>query len=479
MKKRVVALVLSFLMVFSCNFVSASDDERGETAASYIEGVINIVNRYYKYDDVTKEDLYKAVIEYAMKENPDLLEGAISSVTDILDEHSVYYKQDELVSFIENVQQSYVGIGVVVQKSDAGCIATEVMPSGGAFDAGVVAGDEIISVNGESIAGCTLDDIVTKIQGIAGTTVTLGIVRNNAQFTLDIVRKKINMQTVYYEIKDDIAYIAISSFATATPDELAEALYDIEENHRLKKMIIDIRDNPGGELASVIKILNLFVPKGKTLTKMVYKNEYMNYDVVSKASFTKAPTRKIAILVNEESASASELFSGAMQGNKLATIIGTTTYGKGSMQEMLQLIDPRGYQLGDVKLTMAEFTMPNGDAINFEGIKPDIKVRNTTQDFDESVLKPMTHSNRYTIGDTHDDVYAIEERLALLGYATGTVDGVFDQATHQATINFQADAELHPYGVMDYTTQSVLEDIIAQVEEEVDNQLEKAFEYLK
>lgn len=477
MKKRIFAFILACLMVFSCVAVSA--ETRNETALRYINGIIDIIDEYYKYDDVSKEDLYKAAMDYMIQQNPDLLEGSIEAVTDVLDEHSDYFRQDELTSYIETIQQSFVGIGVVVQKTDAGCLATEVMPTGGAYDAGVMVGDEIISVNGEYLTGYSLNDIVEKIQGIAGTTVTVGIIRNGTYFTLDITRKKINKQTVYYEIIDDIAYINISSFATETPNELEAALVDIEQNHKLKKMIIDLRYNPGGELASVRKILNLFVPRGKILSKMVYKNEKNNYDILSRATFTKAPNRKIVVLVNEESASASEFFAGAMQGNKLATIIGTKTYGKGSMQEMLKLINPPGFELGDVKITMAEFTKPNGDRINFVGVEPDIKVRNTYRDFDESVLTPMTLSNRYTIGDTHDDVLAIEERLSVLGYNVGTVDGVFDKMTHQATINFQADAKLHPYGVMDFTTQSVLEDIMNDLEEEVDNQLEKALKYLK
>ncbi len=476
MRKRIVAVVLTCLMMFSCITVAA--EERGETASRYIKGIIELIDVYYKYGDVDKVDMYEAVIDYLMKENPDMLEGAISAATDLLDEHSVYYKKDELASFMENVEQSFVGIGVVVQKTETGCIATEVMANGGAFDAGVQVGDEIISVNGESIAALPLNDIVAKIQGVEGTIVTVGIRRGGVEFFLDIVRKQITVQTVFHEIKDDIGYIQITSFASATAKELEEALYDIEETHRLNKIIIDLRDNPGGALSTARAVSSLFIPQGKIISRMEYRVERFSYDIISNASFTKAPNRKIAILVNENSASASEFFSGAMQGYKLATIIGNTTYGKGSMQEMLMLNNPKGFDLGDVKLTMAEFTKPNGDPINFVGITPDIRVLNTYKDFDESTLSPMTHSNRYTIGDSHPDVLAIEERLAALGFSVGEVDGIFDRLTHQATLNFQAATNLYPYGVMDYTTQSVLVDKIEELEVEVDKQLEKAIQHL-
>ncbi len=477
MKKKVLSVLLAAVMMFSCVSVSAAET-RGETASRYLIGLIELIDEYYKYGDVTKEELYEAVIDYLIKENPDAIEDALSVATDKLDDYSVYYTADELGEFVQNVHQSYVGIGVTVQKSDAGCIITEVNKTGGAYAAGIMAGDELISADGASLAGLSLDEIVSKIQGPAGTTVTVEVLRGDAHIILEIERKQINIQTVTYEIIDDIGYIYISSFALATAQEMKDALYDIEENHRLKKLIIDVRDNPGGELGSVIDILSMFVPENKVLVKFEYKNEKRNYEIKSRATFSKAPNREIVILANENSASASELFCGTMQYYKLATIVGKPTFGKGSMQEMMGVIDPAGFNLGDIKLTVAEFTKPDGSRINHLGISPDESVTIQHKDFDESVLTPMTIQNRYTIGDEHSDVLAIEERLSALGYNTGEVDGVFDKLTHQATINFQAAAGLHPYGVMDYTTQSRLNDAIDDHEVAIDTQLEKALEIL-
>jgi len=159
--------------------------------------------------------------------------------------------------------------------------------------------------------------------------------------------------------------------------------------------------------------------------------------------------------------------------------VGDITYGKGSMQEMLGIIDPAGFNFGDIKLTVAEFTKPDGSPINRLGIMPDEFVKNKYRDFEEENLTPMTISNRYTIGDEHTDVLAIEERLYALGYNVGEVDGKYDKLTYQATKNFQANTGLFPYGVMDYTTQSRLNDEIDDLEVEIDNQLEKAIEILK
>jgi len=477
MKKKILSIVLAFVMLLSCVCVSA-EETRGETASRYLTGLVELIEKYYKYGDVTKEELYEAVIDYLIKENPDLLEGALKAATDILDDYTVYYTQDELGDFVQNVHQTYVGIGVTVQKSDLGCIITEVNPSGGAYAAGITAGDELIAADGVSLEGMSLDEIVSKIQGVAGTTVTVEVLRGDAHITLDIERKQINIQTVTYEIIDDIGYIYISSFAIPTAQEVKDALYDIEENHKLKKLIIDVRDNPGGELHSVIDILSMFVPENKVLVKFEYKDERMNYEIKSKAEFSKAPNREIVILANENSASASELFCATMQHYKLATVVGQLTFGKGSMQEMMGVIDPPGFNLGDIKLTIAEFTKPDGGRINHVGVFPDKVVKNKFEDFDESTLTPMTINARYTIGDEHSDVLAIEERLSALGYNVGEVDGVFDKMTHQATKNFQADTNLHPYGVMDYTTQARLNDVIEDYEVEIDIQKATAIEIL-
>ncbi len=476
MKKKILSVVLALILCFSATSISA--ETVGETASKYLIGLLDIIANTYKYG-IEKEELYKVALDYLIKENPEELEGTLSAATDILDDYSVYYNSDELSSFVTNVQQTYVGIGVTVQKSSTGCTVIEVNESGGAFEAGIREKDTIVAVNGTDIKDMSLDEIVSMIQGDAGTNVSVTITRGEQTMTLDVTRKKIIIKSVSYEIKDGIGYIKIDSFASATSDEVKAALYEIEKVNKLNKIIIDVRDNPGGELGSVVKVLDQFVPKNKILVMFDYKVSKYDYEIPSKAPFTKAPNRKIVILANENSASAAELFTATMKHYKLATVIGKRTFGKGSMQEMLGIVPHPNIDLGDIKLTTAEFTGPDGAKINNVGVQPDIRIQNKFVDFDESQLTPMTISARYQTGDEHSDVLAIEERLDTLGYNAGDVDGVFDDMTHQATMSFQANNNLYPYGVMDYTTQSVLNDAIDKLEIEVDIQLEEAFKFLK
>ncbi len=476
MKKKILSALLCVALCFSN--VSVNAELSSETASRYLKGILDLISANYKYG-IEKEELYEAVIDYFLEKDPEALEDAFVAATKKLDDYSTYYNADELGSFMTNVNQSYVGIGVTVQKSDNGCLVTEVNKNGGAYEAGILVGDEIVSINGVSIKDKSLEETVSMIQGAQNTNVTVEVLRNDVVLSLEITRKKVIIKTVSYEIVDKIGYIKIDSFAQATADEIKEALYEIEEVARLNKIIIDVRNNPGGELKSVIAILDQFVPEDKVLVKFEYVNPSYNYEIKSQATFNRPPKREIVILANENSASASELFAGTMQYHKLAKVVGRKTFGKGSMQEMLGIIDPPEKNLGDVKLTVAEFLKPDGGRINKVGIIPDVNVKNKTKDFDESALTPMTISARYTIGDSHSDVLAIEERLAALGYNVGEVDGVYDKLTYQATMNFQGSIGLFPYGVMDYTTQAGLNDAIEDLEIEIDTQLQKAFEILK
>lgn len=476
--KKIIAILLSLIMLVMPFSVSAETlNTDGEISAHYIKAIIDKIAEDYRFE-ADKTKMYEAVLDYVMNEHPDLLEGSIQAVTDTLDDYSDYMTAEELKSFLMGVENVYVGIGVTIEKVDEGIKVTEVNENGGAFESGIQVNDIIFEVNGQNIKDFTLDESRVLIIGDEGTSVDLKVHRGENDILFSVVRKKIYVDTVTYSAEEGgVGYIYISEFASSTPMLVEKALEDLE-GQGIKKFMIDVRDNPGGTLGSAIGVLELFVPKGKTLTKIIYNNERRNIEIKSEADFKKAPNREIIILVNENSASAAELFSGAMQNLKLAKVLGVTSYGKGSMQEFMGLISPKDYDLGDIKLSVAEFTKPDGGKINGCGIKPDIKVKNYTELLKNSDFTPLESKKRYTIGDVDKDVYAIEERLTALGYYVGEVDEVFDEFTKAATAKFQENLGLHPYGVMDFTTQQAVENEISKTEVLIDKQLETAYDML-
>lgn len=474
--KRILAILLCMTCIVMPTAVFA-EASAGETAARYIKAIINKVAEDYRFN-ADKQAMYESVLNYVMKANPELLEGAIDAAMDPLDAHSEYFPAQDRDTFIEEVEQVYVGIGVTIQKVDAGIEILEVNPAGGAYAAGIQVGDIIFEVEGTDITGKDTDEVSSMIKGEEGTFVTIRVHRGASDLAFTIERRLIQTETVLFEELDNkVAYIYISTFATSTVDSMERILADAESKG-IKKLIIDVRDNPGGELGSVIDILSMFVPKDQTITKIEYNNARRNAEYKSTASFTKAPDRDIIVLVNENSASASELFAGCLQNLGLAKVVGQETFGKGSVQQFMGLINPDGFNLGDIKLTVAEFTKPDGGKINGLGISPDVRVKNAVVPYDDSDLTPMTLSAEYAVGSQADDVLAIEERLEVLGYNPGKVDGIFDEATKVATSVLQEKAGLPVTGIMNYTTQNALADEIRNSEMVEDRQLDTAYEMI-
>lgn len=477
--KKILACVLALmLMITSQTTIFGYEETSGETASRYIRAIIDKVYENYRFD-ADKDAMYKAVLDYVMKENPELLEGAIRASMSTLDPYSEYFSVDEMEAFVDLVETAYVGIGVTIVQVSEGIEITEVNENGGAYEAGVIPGDIIFEVDGKNIVGMNTEEVSELVRGESDTYVTIKVHREQEDLSFTILRKRIYNETVAYSVheEDKIGYIYISKFSSSTPESVKKALDDIE-SQGINKLLIDVRGNPGGELSSVVDVLSYFVPKNKVLTKIQYNEEKRNTEIKSTATFSKTPNRKIIVLADEDSASAAELFTGAMQNLKLAKVVGVTTYGKGSMQNFMKLINPAGFNLGDIKLSIAEFTKPDGSRINGVGIEPDVWVKNVYEPYDASKLTPMTISDRYSVGDEGEDVRAIEERLSVLGYFSGEADDKFDEQTKTATEKFQSDSGLFSYGVMDYTTQNALNDRIAEAEVLKDRQFDKAYEML-
>ena len=320
------------------------------------------------------DDLKRIIDErYLYRDDIDekaLQEGLYSGYVDALgDPYSVYYDEEETKSFEETTSGEYFGIGVVMSQNMETKIITaaQVYKESPAEEAGMKENDIIYKVDDEDISGLDISKVVQKIKGTEGTKVDITVLRGEEreEVTVTATRRKIQAETVIHEMKDqEIGYIRVTEFDSVTYEQFEEALNDLEEQG-MAGLIVDLRGNPGGNLLTVSKMLDLLLPKGLT----VYTQEKNGEKQVLTSDEEHQFTKPLAVLVDGNSASASEIFAGAIQDYETGSIIGTTTYGKGIVQEVIDLEDGTC-----MKLTIAEYFTPEGRNIHNIGIEPDVKV---------------------------------------------------------------------------------------------------------
>lgn len=298
-------------------------------------------------------------------------EGAITGMVDQLgDPYSYYLDKDEYADLMTEVSGSYEGLGIYLATEEGADYTIVMAPIKGspAFDAGLLAGDEIVKINGEDMAGVSADQIATKIKTGEETHFVLEVRRKGEMLTFELDRTKIDIPSVdgqFLEGQDGIAYISISSFAENTPTELKDVISGLEQEGEIKGILLDLRNNPGGSVSAVLQVADMFLTQGQHILWVEEKDDETCYD----AENTNPYSYPVVMLVNENSASASEILSGAMQDNKRATIVGTTTFGKGIIQTVYALSDGAA-----VKVTTAEYLSPDKNKIHKVGVKPDVEV---------------------------------------------------------------------------------------------------------
>lgn len=285
------------------------------------------------------------------------------------DPYSAYFTKEEYKEIIESLEGTYCGIGVLCSQDEktGEVLVLKAFKKGGAYKAGIRAGDRIRKVEGKSILPEDLQTIITKIRGEKGTKVKLTVYQadKKKEKVFIVERKIIENETVSYEmLKNKIGYIAVSEFDDVTVKQFIEAV-DTLEKQGMKGLIIDLRNNGGGVLTSAQKMLDRLLPKC-LLTYTEDKNGKQEKYYAEKDDKFEKP---LAILVNGQSASASELFSGAIKDYGVGTLVGTKTFGKGIVQSIFPLSDGSA-----IKLTVAKYYTPKGICIHGKGIQPDVKV---------------------------------------------------------------------------------------------------------
>lgn len=302
------------------------------------------------------------------KEYGELIQGAIKGMVENLDPHSSYMTKKEYEDLMVDTKGRFDGVGIEIAIRDN--VITVISPIEGtpAYQAGIKAGDQIVKIDGELSIDMTLTDAVSRIRGDRGTKVNLTIRREGVGELLEffITRDEIPIASVrHYLLTPDIAYVRISGFQGETDRDLAKALEEIEEGRDLQGLILDLRSNPGGLLNQSISVSDLFLDSG-IIVSTRGRDDTQSMDVSAEKN-DMPRNYPMIVLVNGGSASASEIVAGALQDNKRALVLGTQTFGKGSVQTILPLSDGSG-----LRLTTANYYTPSGRSIQASGITPDI-----------------------------------------------------------------------------------------------------------
>ena len=476
--KKLFAVALCIVMMLSCvtvNGASSSilngiDSSNGEIIAKFYDNLLNYIIENYRYD-ITREELMEAAVMQILTDHPELLEEFGKGAFNALDENSMYYNADEYEARFEDVSGVYVGIGINVYFDEEYVILGEAIEGSPAENSGLQVGDIVVAVDGERVEGHGLDKVTSLIKGEEGTTVDITVLRNRVEHTYPLNRATIKINPVTYEILEDcnVGYMKISSFNSNTAEAVAQAMHYFGERN-VKTVILDLRNNLGGYMNAAISVASYFIPDGELVATEEYKNPKKNkkhYADKTKYKFNGV------VLINEYSASASELVSGAIKDHGTGVVVGQTSYGKGTVQTTIHLRSNHY-----MWYTVAEYYTPSHNTIHKVGIEPNYTVSNKYADFDMSTVTDYKIERVIKVGDTGDDVYAVKERLNALGYRV-EVNNVYDELTANAVANFQSNTELFSYGVADITTQIRLNDELKASKVLVDKQYDRALSLAK
>lgn len=333
-----------------------------------------------QYNGVLSDSSHVQKIEYLEKmidqeylgevDNDEMAEGVYAGlVYGLGDVYSRYYTADEYAQETASTDGAYAGIGVSIQKNKNGGVQiAECYEGGPGADAGLQTGDVITAINDTDVTDMELSDVVSLIRENKDKTIVLTVFRENEEksreISVDVT--DVELPSVFGEMLDKkTGYIQITQFTGVTLQQYKDMFAELKDKG-MERLVIDLRDNPGGLLTSVCDILREILPEGL----IVYTEDKYGNREEETCDGKHQLDMPLAVLVNENSASASEIFAGAVQDHGVGTIVGTTTYGKGVVQELRQLSDGSA-----VKLTVSNYYTPNGNSINKVGIKPDVEVK--------------------------------------------------------------------------------------------------------
>ncbi|XGC80720.1 S41 family peptidase [Bdellovibrio bacteriovorus] len=388
-----ILLVTLFIMAETGFQVRAFAQERYADLQNFSK-VLNLIQQYYVEEVNTKKLVY----------------GAIKGMLRELDPHTNFMPPDIFKDFETETSGEFGGLGIEISIQNGVLTIISPIEDAPAWEAGIKAGDKVIAVDGNSTKGVSLVEASQLMRGKRGSKVILRVVREGEDKPRDItvVRGSVKIKSVKYtDIGDGFAYVKITSFIENTAKDLQKAIEKHQKEHdgKIAGLLIDMRRNPGGLLDQAIKVSDMFLKDG-TIVSTIGRNQNDKEVAVAtkRGQYTNFP---IVILVNEYTASASEIVSGALQDNKRALIVGQRTFGKGSVQSVIKLGDGSG-----LKLTVARYYTPSGVSIQAEGIHPDIEIDEVDPEaFAKAVVKSQSTREGDIAGHLKGEKEKAQEKL--------------------------------------------------------------------
>ncbi|WP_420814208.1 S41 family peptidase [Loigolactobacillus bifermentans] len=434
---------------------------------------INTANTPASFQKLT--NVYQSIQQnyYRKVSSEKLVNGAIHGMLNSLDDpYSEYLTGNDAGDLNNTISGNFEGIGAQVQKS-AGRIEI-IAPIAGspAKKAGLKANDIIMSINGHSTAGLSVDQAVSKIRGKKGTSVKLVIKRGSDTFTVNLKRDVIPVTTVNtkYIKANKIGYIQVTTFSERTSKEFKAAVKKLRKQGA-KSFIVDVRENPGGLMDQALKMSSMFLKNGQTIMQVkartgaakVYKAG-KDYDKGFKIT---EPTK---VLIDDGSASAAEIFSAALNQSAKIQLIGSQSFGKGTVQNVSDFNDN-----SEFKITVAKWLTPDGTWINKKGLTPNVKVKYPSYAY----LPVVSTTKTYQQGDVAKNIKTMQQALKGLGYTVDTTNGYFSAVTQQAVRKFQTAQHLTVSGKLDKATMQKIQTELATKISQNDPVYDKAVDALK
>ena len=359
----------------------------------------------YKHLNLFGEAFEKIKNNYVEEvEVKDLIESAIEGMLNSLDPHSTFLNTDELNELKIQTKGEFGGLGIEVTLENGLVKVISPIDDTPAERAGIKSGDLITHIDGEAVMGLSLSEAVSLMRGKVGSKINLTIKRRDQSLKIDIVRAIIELKSVKYRLEDNIGYIRVSSFNQKVDEEIKKAIKQMKGNNKNKIVgyVLDLRNNPGGLLDQAVNVTDIFLARGEIVsTRGRKKSDGSRYNAVKNDLIDGLP---LVVLINQGSASASEIVAGALQDHKRAIIMGTKSFGKGSVQTIL----PSGENVA-IKLTTARYYTPSGKSIQKTGIDPDILVEQSevkpiqdTQSRKESDLRGAMENDQNNLKETNN-----------------------------------------------------------------------------